>query len=188
MTFEPKAVLIGLGLALLVGGFATAVRLDRERSFYPVVLIVVASYNVLFATLSTGQSLGAELVAAAGFVVAAVVGFRRSLWLVAVGLAAHGILDAVHGRLIANPGVPTWWPSFCGSYDVAAAAYLGWRLSRPDVGGVAGATPPRAPRLAHVASAPPPSFHSINTSSTSSDASPASTGAPAASSNRAISA
>jgi len=30
----------------------------------------------------------------------------------------------VHGQLIADPGVPVWWPAFCASYDITAAAWL----------------------------------------------------------------
>jgi hypothetical protein len=43
-------------------------------------------------------------------------------------LAAHGVFDLAHGRIISNPGVPPWWPAFCGTYDVTAAAFLAWRL------------------------------------------------------------
>jgi hypothetical protein len=38
------------------------------------------------------------------------------------------MLDAVHGQLIDNAGVPAWWPMWCLSYDAAAGAYLAWRL------------------------------------------------------------
>ena len=31
--------------------------------------------------------------------------------------------------LVANPGVPDFWPAFCGAYDVTAAAYLAWLLA-----------------------------------------------------------
>ena len=40
-------------------------------------------------------------------------------------------VGAIHGRLIVNPGVPVWWPAFCGAYDVVAAAYLAFLLLRP---------------------------------------------------------
>ena len=40
---------IGLILSLAVGVSATVIGLDRERAFYPTVLIVIASYYVLFA-------------------------------------------------------------------------------------------------------------------------------------------
>jgi hypothetical protein len=123
--------LIGFVLALTVGGYATAMRLDRDRAFYPTVLIVVASYYVLFAIMGgSGRTIVIESLIVGAFAVAASVGFRRSLWLVCAALAAHGLLDAVHGHLIDNPGVPSWWPAWCLSYDVAAAGYLAWRLTR----------------------------------------------------------
>jgi hypothetical protein len=62
------------------------------------------------------------------FIAAAAIGFRSSLWVVALALAAHGVFDLVHSRVISNPGVPAWWPAFCGAYDVTAAAYLAWLL------------------------------------------------------------
>lgn len=37
--------LVGAGLALGVGVFATVVGFDRGRALYPVVLIVIASYT-----------------------------------------------------------------------------------------------------------------------------------------------
>ncbi len=117
---------IGIAAATAVGLFATVVGFDKERSFYPVVLIVIATLYLLFAvsTKSTG-SLVAESIPALVFVAMAVVGFRKKTpWLVVVGLALHGVFDFFHHTLIANPGVPVWWPGWCLSYDVVAAAYL----------------------------------------------------------------
>jgi len=129
------ALLIGIALALAVWLFARLSGFDRDRAFYPTVTIVVAHYYVLFAVM--GDSIPAT-VAESGvmllFVGAAVVGFKRSLWLVAAGLAAHGILDSVHGSLLTNPGVPGWWPAFCGAFDVMAAVCLTlvlWRSTSP---------------------------------------------------------
>jgi hypothetical protein len=125
------AYVIGVVLALAVSAYATMLRLDRDRAFYPTVLVVVASYYVLFAVMGgSARVIVVETLVAGAFVVAASLGFRRSLWLVAVGLAAHGVQDFFHGGLVANPGVPAWWPAFCGAYDVAAAGYLTWRLTR----------------------------------------------------------
>lgn len=121
--------MIGISLALAVGGFATAVRLDRDRAFYPTVMIVIAFYYVLFAVMGAStQTLVLESLVAAGFLLAAVSGFRSTLWIVVAALAAHGIFDLVHGTAISNPGVPLWWPEFCLTYDVTAAAYLAWLL------------------------------------------------------------
>lgn len=120
---------IGTGLALIVGAFATVAGYDRDRSFYPTVLIVVASYYDLFAIMGGRDSaLGPEIAASMMFIVVSAVGFRTSLWVVVAALAGHGLFDFVHGHIIDNPGVPAWWPMFCLSYDVSAAAYLAWRL------------------------------------------------------------
>lgn len=116
---------IGVGTAVAVGLFATAIGFDRERCFYPVVLIVVASYYILFAaTAGSRGALAAEALPALLFLSAAAIGFRKSAWLVAAGLALHGVFDFSHHALITNPGVPPWWPGFCLSYDVTAAAYM----------------------------------------------------------------
>ena len=123
--------LVGVSLALAVGALATRVGFDRERGFYPTVLMVVGSYYVLFAAEgSTSLILACEALAMALFVVSAVLGFRSSLWIVVAGLFAHGIFDAVHAHILANAGTPTWWPAVCGTYDVTAAAYLAVRLSK----------------------------------------------------------
>jgi len=125
---------IGAALALSVGLSATFLGLDRDRAFYPTVMMVIASYYALFAIMGGSlQVLAFELIPIVAFLVASVVGYKRSLWLVVAALAAHGVFDFVHGQLIANPGVPLWWPPFCLAYDVVAAAYLAWLLSRSKV-------------------------------------------------------
>lgn len=132
------ALLVGVLLALSVGFFATAVGLDRDRAFYPVVTIVVASYYALFAAMGAStHALVFECVAGAVFVAAAVAGFRWSLWVAALALAAHGIFDFTHAAVISNPGVPNWWPEFCAAYDVTAALFLGWLLKSGRVRAVA---------------------------------------------------
>lgn len=116
---------IGVAAATAVGLFASVIGFDKERSFYPVVLIVIATLYLLFAAMagSTG-SLVAEAIPALVFVAMAAIGFRKTPWLVVAGLALHGVFDFLHHALIANPGVPVWWPGWCLAYDVVAAAYL----------------------------------------------------------------
>jgi hypothetical protein len=123
--------LTGIVLALTVSGLATLVGLDRDRAFYPTVLVVIASYYVLFAVMGgSGHALVVETLVMTGFLLAALIGFKKNLWLVVAALAAHGVFDFVHGRVVANPGVPAWWPAFCLTYDVTAAAFLAWLLRR----------------------------------------------------------
>ncbi len=87
---------MGAALALSVGLSATFLGLDRDRAFYPTVMIVIASTYGLFAVMG-------------------------------------GSIQVLGLESIANPGVPLWWPAFCLAYDVVAAAYLAWLLSRSRV-------------------------------------------------------
>jgi hypothetical protein len=123
------SIAIGIVLALIVGSVATLIGLDRDRALYPVVMIVIASYYALFAVMGGSmQVVIVESVVAAAFLGVALAGFKSTLWLVVIGLAAHGVFDLIHPHLYANPGVPVWWPSFCLAYDLVAAAYLAWLL------------------------------------------------------------
>jgi hypothetical protein len=122
-------LLIGALLAFSVGLWASGVGLDRDRAFYPVVTIVIASYYALFAVMGAStHALVLESLVCAVFLAAAVIGFRWSLWVAVVALAAHGLFDLTHAAVISNPGVPDWWPEFCLAYDVTAAVYLAWLL------------------------------------------------------------
>ena len=127
--FMPYAV--GIVLSLGVAVFARFVGLDRDRAFYPTVMIVIASYYVLFAAISESvQTVLQESIVMTAFVIAAVVGFKSSAWIVVGALAAHGVFDAVHSQVLENSGMPVWWPAFCSTYDVGAAACLAWLVKR----------------------------------------------------------
>lgn len=116
---------IGVTAATAVGLFATVIGFDKERSFYPVVLIVIAALYLLFAVMAGSiDSLVAEAIPALLFVAMASFGFRKTPWLVVAGLALHGVFDFFHHAVIVNPGVPVWWAGWCLAYDVVAAAYL----------------------------------------------------------------
>jgi hypothetical protein len=74
------AYLIGIVLALAVSAYATALKLDRDRAFYPTLLIVIAAYYVLFAAMGgSGRVMIVESLIMAVFVVAASLGFRGRL-------------------------------------------------------------------------------------------------------------
>jgi hypothetical protein len=124
---------VGVVLSIGVALFARFVGFDRDRAFYPTVLIVIASYYVLFAVISGSvETVIVESVIMALFAVAAVAGFKTSAWIVVAALAAHGIQDAVHSHIVANAGVPAWWPAWCLAYDVGAAGALAWISMRAD--------------------------------------------------------
>ena len=123
------AVLVGAVLAIGVGIMARLSGLDRDRAFYPTVAIVVASYYCLFAVMGgSTRALVLESLVAGVFIAAAIAGFRSSLWIAALAIGGHGVFDLVHGAIIANPGMPPYWPAFCLTYDVVAAAFLAWLI------------------------------------------------------------
>lgn len=118
-------IVIGIALAVSAAVMARLIGFDRERAFYPLVLIVIASYYDLFAAMGGDRAdLVEETLVFALFASAAAVGFRTSLWIVAAALVAHGVFDFFHHGIVSNEGVPRWWPAFCLSYDVAAAGCL----------------------------------------------------------------
>src|SRR6476619_6171611 len=101
------ALVVGVGLTFFVSLLARLAGFDRDRAFYPTVLLVIASYYVLFAVMAGSvHALLAEAIVMTGFWFIAVVGFKRNLWLVAGALVGHGVFDLLHGYLVTNPGVP----------------------------------------------------------------------------------
>lgn len=128
----PLPLLVGLAMAPAVAAFARLAGFDRDRSFYPVMLINFALLYMLFAVIGGGGALLlAELPGLLAFGLVAVAGYKTSLWIVAAGLLGHGLFDAVHGSFVANPGVPLWWPAFCAGFDITAALCLALKLRRP---------------------------------------------------------
>jgi hypothetical protein len=122
---------IGLVVSLAIFGSSTVIGFDRERAFYPAVMIVIAAYYVLFAAMgATAAVLVLECAAASVFVIVAVIGFKTRLWLVAAALAGHGVFDFFHHYIIENPGVPHWWPGFCLAAEVVAAVFLAVLLKK----------------------------------------------------------
>lgn len=122
--------LVGILLAIAGIGLAAATGLARERSFYSTIMIWIASNYVLFALMGgSHRTLILESLLAAGFMVAALIGFKANLWIVVAALVGHGLFDFVHDQLVANPGVPAWWPAFCLAFDVTAGGMLAFLLS-----------------------------------------------------------
>jgi hypothetical protein len=100
---------MGWILSVAVAGSSTAIGLDRERTFYPTVLMVIASYYVLFAVMGgSRRALWMEIVVASGFLLFAILGLKRGLWFAVAAIIGHGVFDFVPHGLIENPGVPYW--------------------------------------------------------------------------------
>ena len=117
--------IVGITLALLFCGAAAGLGMDRERVFYPAVVMAVASYYLAFAVVDgrTGVMLS-EVAIAAVFIAGAVAGFKYSPWIAVAALAGHGVMDSFHDHLVNNTGVPQVWPGFCMTFDVTAAVIV----------------------------------------------------------------
>ncbi|MBY8964505.1 hypothetical protein [Algiphilus sp.] len=103
--------------------------LDRERSFYPLVMIVIAlAYVLLAASDDAFVIAGVETALALVFVVAAVVGYRSNLWIVVAALIGHVGFDLAHAALWPTPVVPTWYAGFCLAADGLLAVHLSFLL------------------------------------------------------------
>ena len=119
------AVVVGILLAVGIGALGKFTRFDQDRSFYSTVLVIIASYYVLFAVLDgSSRALVWELVIAVAFSAVAIIGALLLPTLVGIGITAHGLFDLVHNALIDNSGVPSWWPTFCGSIDVVLGLWV----------------------------------------------------------------
>lgn len=122
-------IAIGVILALSACGLGVVAGFERDRAFYPVMLIVIASYYDLYAVIGgDGDVLGVELAISLAFVALAVLGFKVNLWLTVAGLLGHAALDCFHGHVVTNTGLPNWWPMFCASFDAIAGFCFAWRL------------------------------------------------------------
>ena len=92
---------------------------------------MIASYYVLFALIGGAQrAVIIENIVEIGFLLVALIGLKRNLWLIAAGIVGHGLFDFVYDLFINNPGVPRWWPGLCLAFDVLFGAWFALLLTR----------------------------------------------------------
>lgn len=115
--------LVGAILAIAIAVLARILKFDKEPGFYSTVLIVVASYYVLFAFIAR-ESIGIELLVAGVFSAVAIAGALRWPILLGLGILIHGLFDFAHSSLIDNSGVPLWWPAFCAGVDIVLGIWV----------------------------------------------------------------
>lgn len=121
MQLIPLCIGASLGVAVLIA--AEALRFNRDRSFYPTLLIVIASYYVLFAVMS-GHPVWPEIVFATVFSIMAITAALKWRLLAGLGIFLHGVFDFARGGTIGDGGAPEWWPAFCGGVDVVLGVWL----------------------------------------------------------------
>jgi len=132
--------IIGVVLAIVMAFLARITNFDRDRSYYAVVLIVIATYYVLFACIAN-EAIISEIIAASVFSIIAIAGALRWPILLGVGIFMHGVFDLMHGYLITNSGVPVWWPAFCAAIDIVLGAWVIYLAKTKNLAPMSLATP-----------------------------------------------
>ncbi|MEQ9438413.1 MAG: DUF6010 family protein [Cyclobacteriaceae bacterium] len=126
-----KELITGIVLATTIVWAARLAGFEKDRSFYPVLLIVIAFYYVLFSFQSyqIDQVLFEALIAFS-FAAVALWGYHKSLFIVGVALILHGTYDLFHGFIPLSTTAPDWWPLFCLGVDVVLGIWLIYRVYR----------------------------------------------------------
>jgi hypothetical protein len=95
-----------------------------DSTVYALGLALIAAIYIGFSVADgRGKVIAVETAVATVFVVVAAVAVTGSAWLLVAGLAGHGLKDLWQQRtgFVANT---RWWPPFCASVDVVAAALI----------------------------------------------------------------
>lgn len=96
----------------------------NPATVYGLELALIASVYIGFAVADgRWRVIASESAVALAFVVVAAAGITGSAWLLAGGLAAHGIKDAWQQRRQYVSGT-RWWPPFCAAVDWVAASII----------------------------------------------------------------
>ncbi|MGB3725415.1 MAG: hypothetical protein WA981_06585 [Glaciecola sp.] len=117
------AVFIGVVLSLLLIFTAKFTRFDRDVSFYPSILIFIASFYILFAVIA-GHSVIREISISSFFIVLALYGAYKSLFVVGFAIALHGVYDILHLLQFKDTVAPLWWAPFCAAVDFVIGMWV----------------------------------------------------------------
>jgi hypothetical protein len=95
-----------------------------DTTVYALGIVLIAAVYIGFGVADgRGRVIAVETGVATVFVVVAAVAVTGSAWLLVAGLAGHGLKDLWQHRTGFVAGT-RWWPPFCASVDVVAAALI----------------------------------------------------------------
>ncbi len=126
----PTALALG---AVAAAALILAIRTEEEgveRYRLAVGLTLAAAIYAAF-SMNAGPGIWvlAELAGVGLFGVIALVGYRRSAFLVAAGWVLHVGWDVIH-HIVNVRFIPSWYPDACISFDLVIAVYLAVRASK----------------------------------------------------------
>lgn len=123
-------LIIGILLGIFIVLLAIKTGFDKDSSFYPVLLIVIAFYYVLFAFQTNNTY---EIIFETGiallFSIIAILGHHKHIKIVGIALILHGIYDLFQGNIVFSTNLPQWWPLFCLGVDVTLGIWILWTSS-----------------------------------------------------------
>ncbi|GFD72678.1 hypothetical protein MHM83_04870 [Tenacibaculum sp. Mcav3-52] len=124
-------LIIGILLGFFIVLLAMKTGFDKDSSFYPVLLIVIAFYYVLFALQANNTyEIIFETSIAFLFSIIAILGHHKHIKIVGIALILHGIYDLFQGNIVFSTNPPQWWPLFCLGVDITLGIWVLWTSSR----------------------------------------------------------
>jgi hypothetical protein len=124
-------VAAGLGLALILVIIGRVTGFDRERSYFSMLTLVIASYYPLFALMG-GQDPMLEFICAVLFMGLALAPTLSGQGQAFVGLVliAHGLFDLWLPGHWGHSSGPLWWAPFCAAVDLPLGLWVLWLYGR----------------------------------------------------------
>ena len=125
---EKPSIRAAIVWGIVVGGIQAATPLAfwwlDPATVYALGLAVIAAVYIGFAVADgRWRVIAVESGVAMAFVVIAAAGITGPAWLLALGLAAHGLKDAWQQRSQYVSGT-RWWPPFCAAVDMVVALVI----------------------------------------------------------------
>ena len=116
--------LIGIGLTLGFVSTSVFFGLHKERGAYPVTLIAIALFYIVFAfEHGSPSAIILNITIASLFIGSAVLGYVRGLYIVAFALIGHGAFDIIY-QMVGNSPAPDWWAPLCLAADLILGGFL----------------------------------------------------------------
>ena len=127
----PSADVLGviIGILFIIPPIYFIRTKDLDKVAWPFFLITLPVYYMLFGVLPMdGTVILTEFFLELPSIITGLLAWRMrskaALLVVAIALLSHGFYDFYHDILFINPGVFSWYPSFCAIVDVTVAGYL----------------------------------------------------------------